>query len=146
MGPAGREEAETILCLGGRGEKSPGVPFQNPGFEGRHGWVWGIKSGDNCTLRSGVGVTHPEWISVDAEATLGPVHSAGSDCFCTSPCCGVSRAALLSSAELRSPTPWCARQDWQQCLPDLKDCDIRVGCSSDLRLCLLHQSKWEAAQ
>lgn len=141
MGPAGREEAETMLCLGRYRGRSLGVPFQNPGFKGAHGWVWGIRRGDSCPPRSGVGVTNTEWISADVEASLGPVHWTGFGCLCRSPYCGVSHAALLSSAGLRSPTPWCARQNWQCCLPDLKDCDIQVGCSSDLGLWLLHQSK-----
>lgn len=108
VGPAGREEAETILCLGGCRERSLGVPFQNPGFKGTHGWVWVIKRRDNCPPRSGIGVTNTEWIAVDAEASLGPMHLAGFDCFYRSPYWGVSRAALFSSAGLRSPTPWCA--------------------------------------
>lgn len=101
--------------------------------------MWGIKRGDNCPPRSGVVVTHTEWISVAIEASLVPVHWAEFDCFCTSPYCGVSHAALLSSAELRSAALWCARQNWQYCLPDLEDCDVQVGWSSDLRLWLLHQ-------
>lgn len=87
------------------GKEAWGVPFQNPGFKGRNGWVWNSKRGDNCTPRSGVGVTSTEWISVDVKASLGPVHWDGFDCFCRSPCCVVSRAALLSSAELRYGVP-----------------------------------------
>lgn len=63
-----------------QGEKPGGGAFPKSRLQ-RHGWMWGIKRGDSCPPRCGGVVTHTEWISVDVEASLVPVHWAGFDCF-----------------------------------------------------------------